>query len=510
MYPGWITIGTQDPVGNPEGMFLEVINNPRAFAYAANACIRWLHDCNNCDNVVKTLPGSPYVSPKFDPAPWYDPDDPDSEGFLGLIGLDVEGEESSTRQTSVKMGLNGIGIIGPSYMAPRTLVVRALAIATDECSLQYGLTWLRAQYRNMHNPCGGDTLTFYDCCPCMCEDDSEQMDCWAETYRELRQAPPCLYDGWWVHTYDEEKAGPLNLEVPWWPDTYDEEMQGDITMTWWYTTYDEEKYGPPSDDYWPESYGELRDGPDIHNDPTWCKWIDTYRELRLGADLGWSCCVQECVVPYLRQFYNVRVTEGPTLLSAPALNSEGAIAEIEFTIVAADPVVHGIPQQRSGGTWAEGGTPIVDTAPPPPFVNPYRDAPVTVPEFVPAEWLRDSFDVTPLKEQILTGVEPRLRVRAAARTGPIRLGVWAGETRVAGYTIPFVAQNSAVVVSGSEAFYTSPDGYEPLPAFVRDWDGKWPRPVELPHGNYRVTVDQHPDAAVKVYVDVALAPMGAP
>ena len=233
MFEGWMIIGTNDPVGNP-GDFAEIVNNPRAYAYAYDAGLCWLQQCGDCDTAAVVTPGFPYASPVLDPAPWYDPNDPDSAGFLGVIGLDVVGEESSTRQAEVKMGLSGIGIIGPTYMGPRTLVVRALAIATDDCSLQYGLTWLRKQYGTTFDPCAGDTLTFFDCCPCICEDDLRASDCWATSYAELKGDPACA------------------------------------------TTF------------WPNTYGELITGPPTPTDE-WCIWIDLYRELKVGPP-QWACC----------------------------------------------------------------------------------------------------------------------------------------------------------------------------------------------------------------------------
>jgi hypothetical protein len=644
-----MTIGTQDPIANPDD-FTEIVNNQRVLTYAANAGITWLQDCNDCDPASTVLPGYPYVDVVSDPAPWYDPNDPDSTGFLGVMGLDVTGEENSTRQASVTMGLSGVGVIGPTYMGPRTMVVRALLVAEDDCSLQYGMTWLRKQYRTQHNPCGGDTMTFFDCCPCICDDPGKNIDCWADTYKQLKDGPGCLcgepetwwrktyYDyrvgpppttpdvpwwpltygedaagppqptdqfwpdrygeslegppstcercleptpwsadtygewktgppagelpwwptiygenvtgppsadqwwpdtygdihegapspcdepqgPWWARVYREEMQGPPADVPPWWPDTYQQEVEGPTPGVdmWWYTTYAMEKAGPPPDPtippveppinpdvaWWPDTYGQLIEGPPA-DDPAWCNWADIYRELKHGAPT-WSCCVEQCVVPYLRQFYQVRVTEGPTVLSSPVLHSKGAVAEIEFTIVAADPQVHGN-VQRAGSTQVTGGVPVTDAPPPAPFSNPYRPKPVAVPDFVPTEWVRETMDVARLREQILTGIEPRLRVRASERSGPVRLGLWVGETRVAGYTIPFVAQNSAVVVSGQDAYYSSPNGHERLSAFVRDWDGKWPRALELPHGDYRLTIDQRADEAVKLFVDAFVAPVGS-
>ena len=263
MYPGFITIGHLDPIGNP-GLVTEVINNARAHIYAANAGITWLHDCNNCDPATVVLPGWPYTSPKADPAPWYDPNNPDSEGFYGVVGLDVTGEEDSTRQAAVTMSLTGKGVIGRTYMGARTMVVRALAVAEDECSLQYGMTWLRQQYASQQqsNPCGGDTMTFFDCCPCVCINDEGLSDvCWIDRYREI-------------------PAGPERCTPDWWPTTY----------------------------------AELRDGPPIDASETWCSWLKNYRQLATTGPPGWACCVEQCVVPYLRQFHNVRIISGPKVL----------------------------------------------------------------------------------------------------------------------------------------------------------------------------------------------------
>ena len=50
--------------------------------------------------------------------------------------------------------------------------------------------------------------------------------------------------------------------------------------------------------WWPDTYGELVGGPPP-DDWAWCNWADIYRELKHGAPT-WSCCVEQCVVPYLR------------------------------------------------------------------------------------------------------------------------------------------------------------------------------------------------------------------
>lgn len=505
MYPGWMIIGTQDPVGFPAA-FTEIVNNTRAYAYADWAGICWLQDCNECDVASIVTPGYPYVSPILDPAPWYDESDPDSWGFLGVVGLDVEGADSSTRQAEVKMSLGGVGVIGPTYLGPRTLVVRALAVATDECALQFGLTWLRQQYGTSFDACGGDTLTFFDCCPCVCPDDNAGSACWAESYGELKSTPRCL-TGWWPLTYVDEILGPPDTTM-WWPDNYAEETTPNAAAEWWPTTYAAEIEGMSSI-YWPETYGELIVGPPDTSDE-WCMWVEIYRDLRNGPP-DWTCCVDACVTPYMRQYYNVRVTEGPILLQKPALNSRGAVAEIEFTIVAGDPQVHSM-VMRSGREWVQGAVPLpYPVAERPAFQNPYRPAQPAPPAPVPLapSWVRDSIPVKRMTDQVLTGMEALVRVRANEQSGPVRLGLWAGGTRVGGYTIPFVAERSSIIVNGSNAFYRTPDGYERISAFVRDWDGRSPKALELPHGDYTLTVDQDAARPVKLLVDVSLAAVGS-
>jgi hypothetical protein len=287
MYVGYISIGSDDPFASPPLNATEVVNNPRAYAYANWAGLDWLVPCDDCDGVIDvTSEGRGYLSPITDPAPWYDPDNPDSWAFLGVAGMEVTGASDSTRQSNVSMSLSGIGVMGPIYMGPRTMVVRALVVATDDCGLEFGLLWLRRQYTLVVNPCGGDPLTFFDCCPCLCEDDTSGGPCWATNYTELSDGPVC------------------------------------------------------EPDFWPTTYAELIVGPPAE-DEAWCDWPDVYRQLRTGPP-PWSCCIDQCLVPYMRQFHNARVTTGPTVLRRPAMSC-GSLAEVEFTLVAADPAPHTMP-----------------------------------------------------------------------------------------------------------------------------------------------------------------------
>lgn len=525
MYAGWLLLGAGP---NETGTNYEIVNNARASAYAVQAGICWLHDCLDCESAAKVIPGGPnYISPKDDPAPWYDADNPDTAGFLGLIGLEVNGAEGSTRKTPVTTALTGGGVVGRSYFEPRTIVVRALAIAADECSLQAGLEWFMFQTEHKNDPCKGDTFTFFDCCPCMCDDPTPSGPCWADYYRELKLGPYCTLPegdpahlvttgalvespgvraltpivtylfhlkgpttggalvsryapgiggfaigrndntasvpgGMWVQwslddviwnrielnttlvsgeyeyvaltvnrddnagnsvwtswvsddgvnwtTVTANRTYPVTYEIP--PGLFadvqvgltnapdmpsvpfippvnaDAElayyglfdgpfpMTGAVIYAFDGRDYDFTPQIPPTswnDDYgntwtisdptamieaepgeagawWPDTYAELKTGPALP-DEDWCDWVDTYFELKNGLP-GWSCCDEQCVVPYYRQFHNARITEGPVILRHPQMNSNGALMEVEFTLVAADPTQYGLPAAVVAGDTA--------------------------------------------------------------------------------------------------------------------------------------------------------------
>lgn len=317
MYVGYIAMGPDDPFSQPVES-VEVVNNMRAYSYARWAGLDWVMECDVCEGLDQiTSGGKGFNSPILDPAPWYDPNNPDTWGFLGVIGMEVTGASDSTRQANVSMSLTGVGVIGPTYMAPREMVVRALAIAQDDCSLEAGILWLRRQYSLTLNPCGGDPMTFFDCCPCICDDVGSGGPCWVEVYRELRTDP--------------DDCDPV---------------------------------------FWPTTYGELIVGPPPE-DEEWCDWPDVYGELRFGPP-GWTCCVEECLRPYMRQFHNSRVTSGPVIIRRPDMSC-GALAEIEFTIVAGDPMVHGMPGATVRAFMGDEATdPLIDDPlPTAPFVDPF-------------------------------------------------------------------------------------------------------------------------------------------
>jgi hypothetical protein len=460
-YPGYFAIGAMPldeslPIASTS---TEIVNSERAYAYAANAGICWLERCDECPPAGVIVPGGPdFVSPIIDPAPWYDVDNPDSWGFLGVVGLDIEGVESSTRQASVTMALTGGGVIGPTYLGPRTMVVRALAIATDECSLSFGLSWLRQQYHEGDDVCGGEPVTFFDCCPCVCDDDSSAGPCWPETYAELAAGPSC------------------------------------------------------DPDYWPDTYDDLMEGPPVE-DEEWCLWPVLYRQLVNPP--SWLCCIDACVVPYVRQFNNARVTAGPEVLSHPKMNSLGAVAEIEFTVVAAEPEPIAMPSVVASALIGPGEL-YTDPAPPAPAVDRFaRGGVATLPArtrtvTTPTQWRRSTVElVADPRGPILPAQRPRITLVTTQATGQVRLGLWRGDTRVAGYSVPYLPERSVVTISRRSIAVIEGEGERALPGFLRGWDAaRWPDDATLELGAYTLTIDQEPAEARQLRVKVSMIPVG--
>ncbi len=477
MYPGWMMIGGE----TLDGEFFEIINNQRVFSYADTYGICWLERHTECTNTAYLTPGGPdFHDPASDKAPWYDPLNPDTAGFLGVVGIDVTGSDSSTRTATVTPTLGDGGVIGPLYFGPRTMVIRALAVARDACSLQSGLNWLRCQYQSTTDACTGDTMTFFDCCPCDCPDQQEPGEtCWVSTYAELL-------------------AGP-SLCAP---------------------------------DFWPVTYAQLYNGFVTSED--WCTWLHTYGELATTGPPAWGCCVEPCVVPYLRQFRHVRIIEGPTVLSSwPEMHSGGAFAEIEFTVVAADPNEYTLLTQSLAAVSDGGGTPLTDPtppAPPTPGSDPFGLLPVIrradlippaiVPPLAPQAWERDAYLIPEPDDRARLGESVHsIDVLAVALTERFRIGIWtatiagAADEFVGGWYMPFLPAGDKITIDAMNLIVTTPDATAPggvrrIDAFLRDFDGTALKWIRAPQGDLVVTVDRHPTDIVSVSIAVRSASIG--
>lgn len=135
-YDGWFRLGGQ-----------EVANNERLAAYLANgiAPLDAEVTVESCDGLAAALVDSwePYRTPLQDEAPWYDPDDPDTWDFAGILVTEATGLDDSTRTLDVITTLDGAGVAGRPTRGPRTVGMTAVLVGRTTAACQAGLTWLR-------------------------------------------------------------------------------------------------------------------------------------------------------------------------------------------------------------------------------------------------------------------------------------------------------------------------------------------------------------------------------
>lgn len=149
----------------------ELWNSARLQAYLANVGSPFNTGTTlcGCDTLTAALLGeedSVYTTPQTDPAPWYDADLPVSGEFLGMMVLDVEGIDGSTRQRNITNAVGGGGVFGPLRDLPRTMTISGVLIGTSCCGADYGLHWLEEALSGCSgSTCGGDCATVYNCCP---------------------------------------------------------------------------------------------------------------------------------------------------------------------------------------------------------------------------------------------------------------------------------------------------------------------------------------------------------
>jgi len=685
VYPGWILLADSPLMPGPDSC--EIVNNARVQTYAQQAGLCWLLNCADCEAVEQAIPGAPYVSPKDDPAPWYDEENPDTWGFMGVYGLEATGADDSTRHANVIEATTGGGVIGPTYFGSRTIVVRALAVAQGECELQAGIDWLREQCSVSFEPCRGDSFNFFDCCPCLCEDDEPGGPCWARTYRELRLGPICTKDegdpprldpavgrvttadpgglpdiftvfmrvsgphtatGGPIVTHGDVTTGP-GWEIGRWPNTVinpgglyfqwndgtgprlleittttvdeglgeDDDNWNDIAITinrdggfghsvvsgwysdnkglswilaeqrsvsdpvvamfdpavpvqiggtdtlgfdgtiaqvalvdgatpqtanivWWFdageypfsplvpTTWTDARGrdwtvtdaaamlpqgAGQAGAWWPDTYQELRIGPPMP-DEDWCDWVHIYGELRRGPP-SFSCCRNDCIIPYFRQFHQARVVEGPVILRHPQLSLSGAMMELEFTIVAADPAEYGLPAAVGASSVHGGpGTLFTDVAPVA-TVDAFGRVTNPIPRLIdPQAWQRATVAIgADARGRWLSRAVPTIRLQAQTDPAPLtRVGLWDGDTEVCSFVMNSIPADSVITVDVMNRFVSgSASGVtEALPGWAYDWVGP-PADLDISRGGpWTLTIDEDDGAPLApLFVDVISSPVGA-
>lgn len=114
------------------------------------------------------LGDQPYTTPDDpdSPAPWYDPDDPASGEFAGLLILDMEGIDDFPVARTVTTAVTGGGSLGPARIQPREITITGILLGATCCGTDFGLRFLAQALQGCTgSACGGDCVTMYDCCP---------------------------------------------------------------------------------------------------------------------------------------------------------------------------------------------------------------------------------------------------------------------------------------------------------------------------------------------------------
>jgi len=482
MFNGYLAVGVEDFYDNR----YELVNTGRVEAYIKNwnkrikqqalspafrgssdQCIDWYENCDECETADAIFTnGAGYILPEADPAPWYSSEVRDSDKFFGVVGLEVSGAEDSTRTATVQRAVAGGGAVSRLRYGPRTIVVRGLAVAADSCGMEVGLNWMREQYGTTIQECGNDYLWFLDCCPaCATDPNSPPVGpCWPDNYAQLKSPWTIDCDGAWT----------------------------------------------------PTTYGNLKGGPPDLVNYGWCAWVEIYQDLTNGLP-EFACDLNDCLVPYIRNFQHARVVEGPTILNRQSL-TVGEICEVEFTIACGDPteyaptnVVLEAQPLPPGVEWNDPAPPVVN---PNPFFPPTPQRTGTAPGLeLPTSWMRSTVPFTPDRVTSLGGIVPAITLVAEEQPASlVRVGVWGYEGLLGGYVLPFIPETGMVMVDAiRREVVTEYDGeLRVYNGFARDFRGLAVQTLgDLdPDQEYLITIDQPLDAYVPLVVEVRAAEKG--
>ncbi|MBC9729254.1 hypothetical protein [Streptomyces sp. TRM68367] len=141
--------------------YLETVGSPLDSGSAICGCETLTADVIDPDGRQYTTPDDP-----DSPAPWYDPDVPESADFAGFLPLSFEGIDDYPVKRTVTNAVVGGGALGPARVQPRTITVTGLLLGATCCAVEYGLHFLGEALQGCTgSACGGDCVTMFNCCP---------------------------------------------------------------------------------------------------------------------------------------------------------------------------------------------------------------------------------------------------------------------------------------------------------------------------------------------------------
>lgn len=274
----------------------EIINVARTEHYAAR--LPWFKPTYQPEYVEAML-GESYGTPLTDGAPWVDPDNADSLRFYGAYPLEWTGFEDSTRSAEVTEFTTDGGNPGRIRHTTRSVVVSAVLIGEDEYALEYGFKWLKRALMGRNcdpstsDSCFGRRLTFFSGEPYYDPDSTAPP--------EPAPVPTC---GPVVSGGTPEAPGSTLLNG-----------------------------GEPSTVLWDclVNGGE----PDTVFVP-FTSIICPFVAFD-AAPVTPVTNIQECLPPFVREFRNVVITQGPTVTTKRSIKGGANVWTVQFTAVAGIP-----------------------------------------------------------------------------------------------------------------------------------------------------------------------------
>jgi hypothetical protein len=171
---------------------IEIINTARLRAYLATVgspLTSGADEVCGCDTIThETFEHLPYTTPDdpASPAPWYDPDVPESAEFVGFLPLSFDGIDDYPVRRTVTNAVMGGGALGPARIQPRTITVTGILLGATCCAVEYGLHWLAEALQGCTgSACGGDCVEMFKCCPGGEETPQEFLARYRRTYRRV-------------------------------------------------------------------------------------------------------------------------------------------------------------------------------------------------------------------------------------------------------------------------------------------------------------------------------------
>lgn len=300
----------------------EIINVARTEHYAQR--LPWFKPVYRPE-FLEAMLGADYGTPLTDGAPWIDPDNDDSLRFYGAYPLEWTGFEDSTRESQVTEFTTDGGNPGRLRHTTRSVVVSAVLVAEDEYAMEYGFKWLkRALLGDNCEPttadsCWGRRLSFFSGEPYY---DPDSTDPAPPT--PTPTAGPTLFGG------TPEAPGGLLL------------YGGDPTAPGACLI----DGGDPTTVFTPYEF------------PFPCPWVEADPAVTPPVTT-----IQDCLPPFVREFRNVVVTQGPTVTGKRAIKGGAIMWTVQFTAVAGIPFEFSQSERVLSNYLTPDADPFADAAP---------------------------------------------------------------------------------------------------------------------------------------------------